>query len=144
MHSESATRPTQGGFAWHLSASTGSISAARTAFEDWLGQAPAGPEDRADLAVVLSELASNAVNGADPADAHADIRAGVQGRELWLEVSNPVPADGGHVLRWDLDDPLRGGGRGLMIVRAYTDSLSVESGSDGVTVRCTRQLDSAG
>lgn len=144
MHPESATRRIQDGFAWHLRASTGSISAARTAFETWLGQAPAGAEDRADLAVVLSELASNAVNGADPADARADIRAGVDGRDLWLEVSNPVPADAGHVLRWDLDDPLRGGGRGLMIVRAYTDSMAVESGSDGVTVRCTRRLDPAG
>ena len=141
MHSESATRRTQGGFAWDLSASTGSVSAARTAFETWLGQGPAGAEDRADLAVVLSELATNAVNGADPADPHAEIRAGVDGRDLWLEVSNPLPSDVGPVLRWDLDDPLRGGGRGLMIVRAYTDTLEIDSSGSRVIVRCTRTLE---
>jgi len=55
-----------------------------------------------------------------------------------LEVCNPqatwVDAD----RRWDLDDPLRAGGRGLLIVRSLVDDLDIdvdpEAGS--TTVRC--------
>lgn len=142
MHSERATRSAPGGFAWRLREGADSIAAARKAFRSWLAGAAASADDVADLAVVLSELAANALTGSATAseDGSAEIAAGLDDDELWLEVTNTVPEDAPDVLRWDLDDPLRGGGRGLVIVRAYTDSVQVGGANGLVSVRCTRRL----
>lgn len=140
QHPITRTRGTAA-FAWHLDADAEAIPDARHAFQDWLRGSPAGAEDVADMAVVLSELASNALAGAQGTDTGIDIRASIEGDELELEVANHVSATADHVLRWDLDDPLRGGGRGLMIVRAYTDTLVIDSSGSTVIVRCTRTLD---
>ena len=92
------------------------------------------------MAVVLSELASNAVEGGDPEQPDAHVQAEVVDEVLEIVVSNRTPPAVKGVRRWDLDDTLRGGGRGLVIVRAYTDSLAVDSTGDLVSVRCTRRL----
>ena len=52
-----------------------------------------------------------------------------------------VARDGADVARWDLDDPLRGGGRGLLIVRAYTDTMEIDSVGGTVVVRCARRVE---
>lgn len=141
MRAQRAGRATQARFTWHLHADADAIPEARHAFQDWLRGLGAGAEDVADMAVVLSELASNALAGAEGTDTGIDIRARIDGDELQLEVANQVGGAVDHVLRWDLDDPLRGGGRGLMIVRAYTDTLEIDSAGSTVTVRCTRRLE---
>lgn len=143
MHSERATRSAPGVFAWRLGSGPDSIAGARHAFRAWLEASSASADDIADLAVVLSELAANALAGSagGPTGGSADIHAGLEGDELWLEVVNELPNEAPDVLRWDLDDPLRGGGRGLMIVRAYTDSMEVGSVDGTVSVRCTRHLE---
>jgi len=135
---KSATTRSQGEFAWHLGTETGGISAAREAFDVWLQDAGATEEERGDLTVVVSELASNAVEGTS--DGSAEVRAWLRDGEIGLEVTNRVSDDHDDAQRWDLDDPLRGGGRGLLIVRAYTDSMQVHSSADSVVVRCTRRL----
>lgn len=143
MHSNSATRRTQGDFAWALGAGTGSIGSARQAFLSWLEQVSTDAELLQDMSVVVSELASNALDGGDPHRPEAEVRAELQGDVLHVVVSNRLPGDVTDIRHWDLDDALRGGGRGLMIVRAYTDSLSVDSTAGTVIVRCTRRLDGA-
>lgn len=142
MQRESATTRPQGEFAWHLGAGTGSIAAARAAFDSWLQGSAASPDEREDLAVVISELASNAVEGAS--DGSGEIRATLRDGAVELEVTNRVADATENALRWDLDDPLRGGGRGLLIVRAYTDSMEVHSTADQVVVRCALRLADAG
>lgn len=142
MRAHRAVRATRAQFAWHLEADADAIPDARHAFQDWLRQSSSDAEDVADMAVVLSELASNALTGAEGTEAGIDIRATIDGDELQLEVANQIGAAFEHVVRWDLDDPLRGGGRGLMIVRAYTDTLEIDSSGSTVIVRCTRQLTS--
>lgn len=141
MHADSTTTNTQDRFAWRLGADTGSISAARKAFDTWLRQSTVDDELLQDMAIVVSELASNALDGADPDQPDADVRAEITDHVLEVVVSNRTPADVTDIRRWDLDDTLRGGGRGLMIVRAYTDTLGVDSTGDTVCVRCTRRLD---
>lgn len=143
MQADSGTNRTQGGFAWNLGTDPGSISAARQAFMSWLGQVSTDHDLLQDMSVVVSELASNALDGGDPGAPEAEVRADLEGDVINLVVSNRVPDDLTDIRHWDLDDPLRGGGRGLMIVRAYTDSLSVDSTGGTVSVRCTRRLDDA-
>jgi anti-sigma regulatory factor (Ser/Thr protein kinase) len=143
VHQDSATRRTQGGFAWELGADPGSIGEARQAFITWLQQVSSDDELLQDMSVVVSELASNALDGGDPGSPVAEVRADLDGDVLQVVVSNRLPAGVTDIRHWDLDDPLRGGGRGLMIVRAYTDSLAVDSTGGTVSVRCTRRLDAA-
>jgi anti-sigma regulatory factor (Ser/Thr protein kinase) len=135
---ESATTRSQGEFAWHVGGDTGTIAAARHAFDAWLQGTPASAEERADLAVVISELASNAIEGAS--DGSGEIRATLRDGAVEVEATNRVADAAEDALRWDLDDPLRGGGRGLLIVRAYTDSMEVHSTADQVIVRCALRL----
>lgn len=141
MHPDSATSRTQGEFAWSLAGGAGSVSAARQAFVAWLGQVSSDEELLDDMSVVVSELAANAIDGGDPRGPEGEVRADLDGGVINLVVSNRLPAGMTDIRRWDLDDPLRGGGRGLMIVRAYTDSLAVDSTGGTVSVRCTRHLD---
>lgn len=138
-----STRSSHGSFAWPLPADAGAIPAARHAFESWLRQNGASADDVHDMAVVLSELASNAALGAAPGTT-ANIQASIEGGSVRLEVTNQVGEVEADAGRWDLDDPLRGGGRGLLIVRAYTDSLEVDSVGGAVIVRCARRLEGAG
>lgn len=143
MQADSATRQSEGVFTWRLGTGADSVGPARQAFAAWLRQSSTDPELLEDMSVVISELASNALEGGDPDRPDAEVRAEVNGDVLEVVVSNRPPAPVTGVRRWDLDDPLRGGGRGLMIVRAYTDSLSVDSTGDAVLVRCTRRLATA-
>lgn len=140
MKEARAARTRSSDFTWSLSVGADAVPTARHAFETWLRQHARSDDDVHDMAVVLSELASNAAIGAAPGTA-GSIHARVEAGELQLEVANDVEADDTDVLRWDLDDPLRGGGRGLLIVRAYTDTMEVDSDGRAVTVRCTRRLD---
>jgi anti-sigma regulatory factor (Ser/Thr protein kinase) len=143
VHQDSATTRTQGEFAWQLGADPGSIGEARQAFITWLQEASTDEELLQDMSVVVSELASNALDGGDAEAPVAEVRADVDDGVLELVVSNRLPEDVTDIRHWDLDDPLRGGGRGLMIVRAYTDSLAVDSAGGTVSVRCTRRLHGA-
>ncbi len=138
MQAESSTT-SNGHFAWHLGGGEHAVVEARHAFQQWLGQWTTSTDDIEDLEVVISELASNAIAGSDGLDRPPTIRASVRGSELHLEVANPIP-DGTDINHWDLDDPLRAGGRGLMIVRAFTDTMDIDSTAGGLTVRCTRRL----
>lgn len=143
MHADSATRRGRGEFEWRLGDGTGSIGSAREAFDAWLRQTTSDLELLQDMSVVISELASNALDTGAVGEPQAEIRADVDGDVVNLVVSNRLAAGVTDIRHWDLDDPLRGGGRGLMIVRAYTDSLSVDSAAGTVSVRCTRRFEPA-
>jgi len=134
-----ASRSGYRAFDRHLDASPDAIVDARRAFEAWLRGALADEDDVHDLAVVLSELASNAVDGA-AVGSRPIVHARIDGGEVCLEVRNDVREGSTDIGRWDLDDPLRGGGRGLLIVRAYTDSMEIDSIDGAVLVRCVRRV----
>ena len=141
MDGTSATRTDGEMFSWRLAPELDAVPIARRAFEGWLRSADVTDEDVHDLTVVLSELAANAVNGAAPGT-QPEVEAWLEGSVLHLDVANHVD-DAGDVRRWDLDDQLRGGGRGLLIVRAYTDSMEIDTDHGRVWVRCTRRLEAA-
>jgi anti-sigma regulatory factor (Ser/Thr protein kinase) len=134
-----ASRQEQRPFERRLDARPGAIVDTRRDFEAWLRGTLAEDDDVHDMAVVLSELASNAAAGA-ATGSQAEIFATIEGDHVCLEVRNRVADGAPEVTRWDLDDPLRGGGRGLLIVRAYTDSMEIDSVDGTVVVRCARRV----
>lgn len=86
-----------------------------------------------DLMVVASELLANAI-AASPGDATVVLRATNEAGVVTLEAVNRVTEWISPAERWDLDDPLRTGGRGLLIVAALVDHIEAEH---DVTDFCT-------
>lgn len=115
------------------------IAEVRRDFTAWLRRWVDDGEAVGDMAVVLSELLSNAVTAAG-GDGTVQVLACAQGGDVVLEVRNPLTswvAD-----RWDLDDPLRAGGRGLLIVRSLVDELAFhhDQHAGTTTVRSRKAL----
>lgn len=113
----------------------------RRDFVEWMRAAEVDAETVDDLEVVFSELAANAVAASpEPTDdvhARAEIDAGM----LVLEVSNRTDDPQRVPQTPALDDPLRANGRGLLIARAFVDSVDVElEEPDRLRVRCCRRL----
>lgn len=121
-----------------------SIGRARRGVVRWLEDDLCVEEDVIDeLAVVVSELVTNAVRATGDAGGDVVVAAGrVQGAVV-IEVTNPSAAWVDAANRWDLDDPLRAGGRGLLIVRSLTDDVDVSVDADAgtTTVRCRRVVE---
>lgn len=109
-----------------LPADTAVISEARAMLDRWL--ADAGVDDLevvGDLSVVLSELLANAV-AASPPGASVIVRTQLDDGTVVLSVVNDVRKWVPPTERWDLDDPLRPGGRGLLIVSSLADDVTVQ------------------
>lgn len=124
-----------------LSADPALIHDVRERFADWLDSWAAGAiELRNDLMVVLSELLANAAAAAPDDGAELVVHAWCEGDDVVVEVSNPVAPWVDAAIRWDLNDPLRPGGRGLLIVRALVDEVEVVQDVDDsrTTLRCRR------
>jgi len=108
-----------------MSADRSEIGPARSALAQWLRAGLVDHDAAKDLTVVASELLANAID-ASPGDATVALRGTRESGVVILEAINRVsewvsPAD-----RWDLDDPLRTGGRGLLIVSALVDHIEAE------------------
>lgn len=130
-------------------ASDVSIAQARREVTGWLrGQVEYDEVGEAvdELAVVVSELVTNAVRATEHPGATVEVLVRIDGGAVLLEVCNPSATWVDAESRWDLDDPLRLGGRGLLIVRSLVDDVTVEVDPQSVTttVRCRRQLGQRG
>ncbi len=117
------------------------LSDLRADFVAWLRDVGVDGDTVDDLSVVLSELGANAIRetpaGADP----ALVEASIDGRRLELTVSNEVGPDAASQMSdWDLQDPLRTGGRGLLLVSAFVDEVDVEVAERRLVVRCVTAL----
>jgi anti-sigma regulatory factor (Ser/Thr protein kinase) len=123
-------------------ADTSVIGEARRGFTAWLQRWVPDEDVVDDLVLVLSELLANAVRATQSDRAAVQVLAAADGRDVVLEVRNPrttwVDADN----RWDLSDPLRAGGRGLMIVESLVDHVAVEHDDHAgiTTVRSRRTV----
>lgn len=120
---------------------TAAIHEARQDFAAWLGSHAVDASLQAEMQVVLSELLANAVAASqDPLDAMA-VRAWLD-HELTLEVTNPAGAVFETSNTWDYDDPLRPGGRGLIIVESLVDDIAIAppDGTRPLKVVCTRAV----
>lgn len=119
------------------------VAEVRRGFTAWLRRWVPDGETVEEMAIVVSELLANAVNAADRGGT-VHVLACAEEDEVVLAVSNPrarwVDADD----RWNLDDPLRAGGRGLLIVQSLVDELEVEHDprAGTTTVRSRKALPS--
>jgi anti-sigma regulatory factor (Ser/Thr protein kinase) len=89
-----------------------------------------------DLTVVFSELTTNAVHGSPGPQAPVTVAARCEDEHLRLDIRNVTSSGGQDVRRWNLDDPLREGGRGLLIVRALVDHLDIRQDGRDLAVSC--------
>lgn len=122
-------------------ASLAALAAVRQDFAGWLVGITDSEEKVEDLSVVISELGANAVRGTpegrDPATASAWVEERGDERLVVLEVANHVEDIDIPDADWDLEDPLRTGGRGLLLVSAFVDDVHVEVDGDRLILRCT-------
>lgn len=118
------------------------LSSARREFADWLHALGVDHETTDDLLVVMSELGANAVRES-PADGRPPtVEATLDEAGVHVEVANEVDVEAERRAhdRWDLEDPLRTGGRGLLVVSALMDDVDVAVDGRRLHVRCTRTL----
>lgn len=121
-------------------ASLAALAAVRESFVEWLAGVTTSEERIEDLSVVISELGANAVRGTPSGAEAARVAAWVEDRRVVLEVANRVEDLTVPDADWDFDDPLRTGGRGLLLVSAFMDDVSVEVDGDLLVIRCTAAL----
>lgn len=136
-----ASRPAAPPFSATYRSETAAIGQARQDFGEWLGEHAATATLQDEMQLVLSELLANAVAASqDPLDAMA-VRSWIDD-ELTLEVTNPAGAVFDTSNTWDYDDPLRPGGRGLLIVESLVDDLAIAlpDGTRPLKVLCRRAL----
>jgi anti-sigma regulatory factor (Ser/Thr protein kinase) len=121
---------------------TDALPAARRELASWLRGADVPDDVGEELLVVLSELLSNAISASPDGDQEAAVSAEISDGSVTLVVTNPPESGFGAVDRYDYDDPLRPGGRGLLIVEALVDDLAVVPPSPhrSLSVRCRRDL----
>lgn len=120
------------------------LSDVRSEFGEWLRDLGVDDERVDDLLVVVSELAANAVRESAPDATLPTLRARCDDHRIVLEVSNEVDivTHGEGKGDWDLDDPLRTGGRGLLVVSALADDVDVDVDGRRLSVRCVVGLGS--
>ena len=111
--------------------SQSSIREARQGLEEWLSEHQSNADD---AVLVAAELLANAVVAARSS---AVLSAAINGRQLTLEVSDDGPGDthleelGGHLPITESEH-----GRGLFLVRALSDKVSMMSTAEGTVVHC--------
>lgn len=123
-------------------AATAVLPRARGEFADWLRDRGVPDEVNDELLVVASELLSNAIAASDDPTQELEVAASIDDDCVTLEVTNPPASEFSVVDRWDYDDPLRPGGRGLIIVESLVDDLAIAppTGERSLSVRCQRRF----
>ncbi len=130
---------------YRFTPSTAAVPLARHLLEDWLVRVPVERAEAADLLLVASELAANAVRHASGHPGSVFLRASVEGPDVMLEVEDdggeplplPGPAD-------ELPDGMAERGRGLFLVRALVDQLDTRVVDGHTLVRAIRRAVVAG
>jgi CheY-like chemotaxis protein/anti-sigma regulatory factor (Ser/Thr protein kinase) len=117
-----------------LPAHSSNLAPIRALMRRWLGTQGASTDETRDIVLAVGELASNACTHASPM---VDGTLVVDARQVDGVVRVTIADQG----RWRA--PLdRGGGRGLTIVRAVVDTLSIDSDEHGTRAHIERALTS--
>ena len=119
------------------------LSTARREFGEWLRSLGVDRAVADDLLVVLSELGANAVRESAQDARPPTVEAEFDASTITVDVANEVDVSARRPAtdNWDLDDPLRTGGRGLLVVSALMDEVDVEVEGRRLHVRCTMAID---
>ena len=107
------------------------LASMRALLRRWLSRAPGSDEDVAEILTATGEAAANAIeHGAG--DEPFEVVGVLEDGEVQITVS-----DRGA---WREKSPDRGGGRGIVLMRALMDEVEVDPGAEGTTVRMRRRL----
>lgn len=129
---ESPRRATLGPFRYRFSPSTAAVPLARHLLADWLGYQPVDDAYHDDLLFVATELCTNGIRASSGAPQSVELRAAIDEDAVRIEVED----DGrgfDHDPVGEEPAPDVENGRGLFLVRALTDEVSVDR-LDGCTV----------
>lgn len=142
-HPQRSGQPTDV-FAVRFDAHVHAVPETRRKFVGWMRDAEIEADLIDDLEVVFSELAANAVTASPEPTDEVRVRCQLDEGVLVLQVSNRAALGGMVSLAApDLDDPLRPNGRGLLIARAFVDTVDIDvEPPDRIVVRCCRRLSS--
>jgi anti-sigma regulatory factor (Ser/Thr protein kinase) len=113
----------------------------RRELRDWLDRCVSPPTVIDELVLAADELCANAIEAADGGMVQLDARC--DGSAIHLAVSNAGNGDfvtGEPVAEPDGDPMLLERGRGLTIVRAFTDSLAIVNVDGRTVARAVRLL----
>lgn len=121
------------------------LPSTRSSFAGWMRAAEVDGDVADDLEVVFSELTANAVAGSPASSDDIEVRAEIDDGMMVLDVSNHIDdPDLGPASAPDVGDPLRRDGRGLLITRAFMDSVEVQiEALDRLVVHCSRRVSPA-
>ncbi len=130
--------PPLGAFEYRFSPSLATVPLARHLLGDWLEHLGLEEGERGDLMLIASELCSNAVRHATGEHGALAMRAWADADAVVVEVEDDGP---GMELSPRLEDPDVDAeqGRGLYVVRALSDDLSVSRVGERTVVRAVRR-----
>jgi anti-sigma regulatory factor (Ser/Thr protein kinase) len=112
------------------------LPVARHALRDWLTRAPRDPDAVQELLIVATELGTNAVRHAGAG--LVTLRAWEDGEAVVIEVESVDNAAEKSTVVRNLDDPLEEGGRGMVIVQALCNDVSIVMRGRTRYVRCRK------
>jgi len=115
------------------------VPLARHFLQEWLVHVPVDPIEIEDVLVIASELCTNAVRASSGSEGAVALRAWTDGPDVLVEVED----DGGG-FTWaqhadhELPDPEQEKGRGLFLVQALADEISIRTEEGRTFVRCRK------
>jgi anti-sigma regulatory factor (Ser/Thr protein kinase) len=115
------------------------LRGARETLRAWLRTVDASTEEIDELVLSAGEALTNAIEHADAHGGPATVELGATEREGVVRIE--VRDYGTWHVRTSTADPTRG--RGLQILRHFTDDVVIRRGDDGTTVEMSRRLASA-
>lgn len=120
-----------------IAAEPGELAAMRALLRRWLSQADGGEEETTEILTAIGEAAANAIEHGTHGAERRPLRVAGQlaGGEVEITVS-----DHGS---WRPERGEDGGGRGLVLMQALMDSVEVNAGAEGTSVRMRRRLAAA-
>ncbi len=141
-HPQRSGQPPTSSFSTRFHAHVHAVSETRRSFVEWMRTAQLEDDAIEDLEVVFSEVAANAVAASPTPSDVVRVLAQLDETVVVLEVSNRTDTPEELPLGVpDLDDPLRPNGRGLLIARAFVDSVDIETEEpDRLVVRCCKRV----
>ncbi|MCA1831579.1 MAG: SpoIIE family protein phosphatase [Actinomycetota bacterium] len=129
-----------GPFEYRFTPNPAAVQLARHFLMDWLVRVPIPRDEAEDLGLVASELCTNAIRYASGRPEGVALRAWSEGADVILEVED----DGDGTMAWqpredgETPDPEAEAGRGLYLVEALCDQVTVRRGEGTTTVRCVK------
>lgn len=128
-----------GPFEHRLSRSMAAVSVSRGLLREWLVRVPVDPDAVHDLLLAATELCANAVEHATWEGGGVIVRARTEGADVVVEVEDDGAGMNWPLLALDPPDPEAEHGRGLWLVRTFTDEVIPETVGNRTVVRCVKR-----